>query len=356
MVHRVSKLQRRMEKIWKRLNLWQKIAAVIAGVTSLVLGILFLVYSERFFHMLAPYAQKMRDLPAGWLIIWFAIVIVSFPPLIGYSSLLTAAGFVYGFPRRYVSYPFPYCANDSGQWLIIIVSSWFIVASATVVGSTCSFIVSRYLLKSTVNRLVANDPRFAALALTVKHDGIKLLIMIRLCPLPYSLSNGALATVPTVHWAAFALATAIASLKLLLHVFVGARLGEIAEKGEEMDAKTKAISYASAIIGAVVGIGTGLLIYRQTKARARELEQQEAENARRTSGEDLENEYADDPDAAEAAVLLREEDDISLHSSVGHIAPVYRDESSDDLVDSDEDADDVFRGGDGPGGQRGRLT
>jgi hypothetical protein len=30
------------------------------------------------------------------------IFVVSFPPLIGYSSLLTIAGFVYGFPNGYV--------------------------------------------------------------------------------------------------------------------------------------------------------------------------------------------------------------------------------------------------------------
>ena len=113
--------------------------------------------------------------------------------------------------------------------------SWFIVASATIVGSTCSFLASRYFLQSYVDRLVKNDSRFAALALTLKHDGIKLLIMIRLCPLPYSFSNGAISTIPTVTWQSFMFATAIVSPKLLLHVFVGAKLGELAERGAEMD-------------------------------------------------------------------------------------------------------------------------
>ena len=101
--------------------------------------------------------------------------------------------------------------------------SWPIVASATIVGSTCSFIVSRTLLSDFVNRLVANDKRYEALSLVLKHDGLKLLVMIRLCPLPYSISNGAISTFPTVQPLMFAAATAAATPKLLIAIFIGCR-------------------------------------------------------------------------------------------------------------------------------------
>lgn len=209
-----------------------------------------------------------------------------------------------------------------------LLRSWFIVATATVVGSSCSFLVSRYLLSGFVSRLINRDPRFAALALTLKHDGIKLLIMIRLCPLPYSLSNGAISTIPTVSLASFALSTAIVSPKLLLHVFVGSKLGELAEKGEEMDAKTKMISYISIAIGICAGAITGWVIYRQTKIRARQLEEEERQTVRRHSRDEIAAEYADDPSALEAAEALREEeDDISLRETW------EEDYEEDDLVD-----------------------
>ena len=108
---------------------------------------------------------------------------------------------------------------------------------------------------------MADDTRFEALALVLKHDGLKLLCMIRLCPLPYSLSNGAMSTFPTVQPLQFALATAITCPKLLIHVFIGSRLAVIA--GEKMDAKTKAINYTSIAIGAVLGILTGYIIYQR---------------------------------------------------------------------------------------------
>jgi uncharacterized membrane protein YdjX (TVP38/TMEM64 family) len=140
---------------------------------------------------------------------------------------------------------------------------WFIAATATVVGSTCSFIVSRTILSNFVNRLVANDKRFAALSLVLKHDGLKLLCMIRLCPLPYSISNGAISTFPTVQPQMYALATAIVTPKLMIHIFIGSRLAAIAKSGEKMDASTKAINWASIIGGGIIGAVTGWLIYRR---------------------------------------------------------------------------------------------
>jgi hypothetical protein len=225
--------------------------------------------------------------------------------------------------------------------------SWYIAASATILGSTASFIASRSLLKSFVDRLIKGDKRFAALALTLKHDGLKLLVMIRLCPLPYSLSNGAIATFPTVHWASYGLATAIISPKLMLHIFIGSQLEKIAESGGKMDPKTKAISYLSIGIGAIAGIVTGWFMYKKTRERAAQLEAEERAGIRRASIEDLEREYSDDPEALGAAETLREEeDDISLNTT-------WDDEYHDEPVVTEDDAieigDDPFKDGDGDG-------
>ncbi|KAJ4992168.1 SNARE associated Golgi protein domain-containing protein [Stagonosporopsis vannaccii] len=310
-------VQRRAMAQYNKLSPVQKVLFSVGGVVCFVLSILFLVYNEAIFSSLLPYAKRWRDVTAGWLVLWALIFVVSFPPLIGYSSLLTIAGFVYGFPN-----------------------GWFIAASATVAGSTASFLLSRTLLRTMVTRLVENDKRFAALALTLKHDGLKLLVMIRMCPLPYSLSNGAVATFPTVHWASYALATAIVSPKLMLHIFIGSQLEKIAESGGKMDARTKAISYLSIAIGAIAGVATGWFMYKKTKERAAELEEDERQGVRRSSIDALQNEYADDPDALEAAVHLREDqDDISLRGG-------WDDEYTDDVNDAADIGEDPFKDGD----------
>lgn len=98
-----STLTRRISSQYNKLSLVQKILFVIGNIVLAALGILFLIYNERIFGKLLPAAKKWRDVPGGWCILWASIFVVSFPPLIGYSSLLTIAGFVYGFPNGYVS-------------------------------------------------------------------------------------------------------------------------------------------------------------------------------------------------------------------------------------------------------------
>lgn len=112
-----------------------------------------------------------------------------------------------------------------------------------------------------MHRLVAQDKRFEAFASVLKRDGVKLLIMIRLCPLPYSLSNGAISTFPTVTPRMFALSTVAATPKLIIPIFIGTRLAAIARSGEKMDASSKAINWISIIGGLIFGVVTGSLIY-----------------------------------------------------------------------------------------------
>ena len=189
--------------------------------------------------------------------------------------------------------------------------------------------------------MVASDKRFAALTLTLKEDGLKLLCMIRLCPLPYSLSNGAMSTFPTVQPSAYALATAIITPKLLIHVFIGSRLAKIAKNKGEMSAGTKALNWASIIFFGILGASVGWIIYRKTMERARQLETEEQDRVReatRRSGH-VPPEFSDDPEAQLAAETLArdDEDDVAYFDDQPSPQP-YR--------DSQLEEEDVFSRGD----------
>jgi len=319
-------VQRRATELWHNLTPYQRAGLVIFNIVLLIAVILGLTYTERISALLTPAAKRWRELPAGWLILWFLTFFVSFPPMIGYSTCVTIAGFVFG------------------------MKGWFIMSTATVAGSTCAFLVSRTVLKTFVSRLTEKNQRFAALSLVLKHDGLKLLIMIRICPLPYSLSNGAISTIPSVTWYNFMIATAVASPKLLLHIFVGSRLGDLAENGDKMDFKTKLVSYASILFGIVAGFTTGYWVYARTQARAKQLEAEDAASAvpdghaRTPVGG---GEYIDDPDEHGAPNALRRDDDVSLHTTYDddlEAARGYRDDFTDD---EDAQERDVFAEGDG---------
>ncbi|KAJ0121327.1 tlg2-vesicle protein of 38 kda [Diaporthe amygdali] len=296
-------LYRQSVTMYEGLTPTQKVLFIVGGNLLGALTIVLLIFSHKIFTLLGPVAVSWRALPAGWLIIWAATFFVAFPPLVGYSTACTVAGFVYGFPL-----------------------GWPIVATATVAGSAAAFVASRTVLSGYVDRLVGRDKRFVALGQVLRHDGLGVLALVRFCPLPYSLSNGFLATVPSIQPLSFAIATAFSSPKLLVHVFIGSRLALLAEK--EMTFGDRLVNYASMLVGGLVGMGVGYFIYRRTMARAAELAREEAQAGRPLDGRAPGAEYADDDigeggedarlmDPNDAAALMVDDDDISLWDTTG---------------------------------------
>lgn len=238
--------------IFLGLSLLQKIAVLVVLAIFGSLSIVALVYSHAIFASLGPLAEKWRALPFGWLICFGLVFMTAFPPIIGYSTAVTVAGFVYGFP-----------------W------GWPIAAAATVAGSTCSFLAARGVLAGYVNRLVGRDKRFVALGQVLRRDGLGVLAMVRFSPLPYSLSNGFLATVPRLRVGGFAVATGLATPKLFVHIFIGSRLALLASSGDKMTARDRAINYISMLVFGAVGAAVGYLIWKRTMSRAEELAHEE---------------------------------------------------------------------------------
>lgn len=91
-----ERVQRHVYRTVKKLTPGQRILAGAAIVVGLVTGILFLVFNERIFQWLQPFAVRAKNTKGGWLILWSITFATAFPPLIGYSTSVTIAGFVYG--------------------------------------------------------------------------------------------------------------------------------------------------------------------------------------------------------------------------------------------------------------------
>uniref|UniRef100_A0A060SZH3 Golgi apparatus membrane protein TVP38 n=1 Tax=Blastobotrys adeninivorans TaxID=409370 RepID=A0A060SZH3_BLAAD len=243
----------------------------IAGITAPIVGILFLIFHDDVFRVMVSFAQAWKNIPGGGFILFALILLVSFPPLIGYSALSSMCGMMYGFP-----------------W------GWPILAGGTVLGSLLSFLAFRYLFAHKAKQLAHSSTKFAALTSTLEQDRFTLLWMIRLCPLPYSLSNGALSSIPSVTPTRFVLATAATTPKLFMHIFIGDRLARL---GTEKDTATKIVDFVSIILTVVVGSATAYIIYNRTMDRANAIELQ---NHHHTADEDYfpvddEFELSDDP-------------------------------------------------------------
>jgi hypothetical protein len=102
-VKAAKKANQQSEKLWARLTPLQRVLLVVGSLAIFTTSILFIVYNAKILGFITPYAEKWREVTAGWIVLFLLICVVSFPPLIGYSSLLTLTGIIYGFPKGYVS-------------------------------------------------------------------------------------------------------------------------------------------------------------------------------------------------------------------------------------------------------------
>lgn len=92
------------------------------------------------------------------------------------------------------------------------------------------------------------------------------MILIRLCPFPFQISNLFFASLPpaSVSLPSFLFATLCTTPKLLLHVFIGSRMFLLADEEEraKMDPMTKVANIVSIVLGTALSAGTGWWVYR----------------------------------------------------------------------------------------------
>lgn len=74
----------------KYIPLW--IVMIIVGVITAVITL----KHDQVVDALRPFAEKVRDITAGWLIFVAVLFIISFPPLFGHELVALLAGVVYG--------------------------------------------------------------------------------------------------------------------------------------------------------------------------------------------------------------------------------------------------------------------
>lgn len=229
-------------KLWATFGLVHKVVLIVAAVGFGVMGIVMLIYHKFFLELLVNFAKKWKELPGGGFLLFSLLVLVSFPPLIGYSALSSLCGMIYGFPM-----------------------GWPFLTLATLIGSGLSFVTFRYFLSGYAKRMATENGKFAALTRALEQDRFTLLWMIRLCPLPYSLSNGALSSIPSVTLFRFLIATGLVSPKLFIHIFIGDRLVQM---GTEKDTTSKIVDFISIGIASVATAATMYIIYKKTMQRA----------------------------------------------------------------------------------------
>ncbi|KAF9975000.1 hypothetical protein BGZ73_001453 [Actinomortierella ambigua] len=171
------------------------------AVTILALAI---GYRSKLFQLLESFASFIKGLGlAGPPIIVGALFLVSFPPLIGYSSLVSLSGYVFGF------------------W-----QGFLVAYSGALLGSVVCFVLCRKWYKAHVRKLLAKNQSMKSVIRAVEKRGFKMLLLIRLAPYPFNLMNALFSATHIPFFTYFA-GTAVSLVKLALHVYIGSTLSSL---------------------------------------------------------------------------------------------------------------------------------
>ncbi|KAK9455534.1 hypothetical protein V1511DRAFT_447765, partial [Dipodascopsis uninucleata] len=227
----------------KRQSLKKKIIGVVVFTVLGAGAIVFLVFHSQILKMIDMLCEQLSDMRGGYLLFMLLLTATSFPPIVGYTAVVTISGIVFGF------------------W-----KGFFLSSFATCFSSLACFITFRKFFAQFAKRLAEHNRTFGSFASTLQHDGLTLLWMIRMSPLPFSLSNGALSTVPTITPRNFFLATLLSCPKLMIHCFIGSRFRSLTD--DELDTTSKIINYCSILAGISFGVASGYIIYNRMSRRA----------------------------------------------------------------------------------------
>lgn len=230
--------------------LWKQLLLMGLAVAATILGIVVLIFHKDIIRFLVFISDVLLQSFVGGVVLFTLVFFVGFPPLLGFSALLMLCGMVYGFPQ-----------------------GWPLLASASVLGSFASFLVFRHLLRDQATNLVHKNEKFRAFSEILQEDAsLFLLILIRLCPLPYSLLNGALASIPNLSATTYLLASIITSPKMLVHIFVGHTIKNLGDA--ERPASAKWLDLLSILLTGVALVIASYIIYNRMERKLQQFHSQ----------------------------------------------------------------------------------
>ncbi|CCK69745.1 Tvp38p KNAG_0C06520 [Huiozyma naganishii CBS 8797] len=259
-IYNVKKLGYHIVNEYGELSLWKKMLLTMCGAAMCVTGVLLLVYHNAVLVKLVEVSDELSSKKSTPFILCLLVFIVGFPPLIGFSFLSTSTGLIYG----------------------VSLHGWIILAIGSVGGSIASFALFKNILRSRAERLLHMNKRFEAFASVLQeNNSYWLLALLRLCPFPYSLTNGAIASIYGISLKNFAIANVITSPKLLIYLFIGSRIKNM---GETTSAGSRLFDFASILVTIAVFTLTAWLLYFRTQRRYREMSQTTTTAANQNNG------------------------------------------------------------------------
>ncbi|KAJ8590295.1 hypothetical protein M405DRAFT_737049 [Rhizopogon salebrosus TDB-379] len=195
-------------------------------------------------------AQDLRRLPYGSVLLIGAMIIISFPPFIGHTTMLNLCGFTYGLPG--------------------IVPA----AVGTLAGSAIVFVTLRMMFSKRLHTWTSTNEKWQALEAVIRSRGMPLIILIRVSSFPpWVYSNTLFASIAPVSLLQFFIATCFVLPKAMVYVFVGSRIAKLSdgEQRKHMDTQTKILNSLLVVGGVLLTVLASSLVYYLMQKEIRRL-------------------------------------------------------------------------------------
>ncbi|KLO06843.1 hypothetical protein SCHPADRAFT_945770 [Schizopora paradoxa] len=244
-------------RYWVRKEWW---LYYIIGIVLIVVIALISIYDKQIVRWFQPTAEKIKNLPAGWVIPIAIFFIISFPPLFGQEILAILVGLVWGL------------------WV-----GFAITAAGTYLGEVGNFYAFKYLCRARGEKWEKTRLDYACLARIVRDGGLKVAIVARFSAIPGHFTTAIFSTCGMSFWV-FSVAAVVSLPKHFVTVYIGSVLEQEGTGGQ--DTKNRIITYSVFAITTVVTIlafhylGKKIdavkhdVVYQRRKARQAKLQQQ----------------------------------------------------------------------------------
>jgi len=198
-----------------------------------IITILFTVFHKQIVNWLQPPANKLKDLPAGWLVPIAIFIIISFPPLFGHEILAILCGLVWGLGVGFA-----------------------IVAAGTFIGELANFYAFKYCCSARGEKYEKTQIQYACLARVVREGGFKIALIARFSAIPGHFTTAVFSTCGMSVWT-FALAAFFSLPKQFLTVYLGVAL----EDSDTGHSSTKDTIIQDVVIGITVVVTAAAMWY-----------------------------------------------------------------------------------------------
>ncbi|CAO3635050.1 unnamed protein product [Cunninghamella blakesleeana] len=220
---------------------------MILTISVIIGGYYFLQYQSFILKVIQQFAIGLRSNKYGPFILSALVALTSTPPIFGFTFMVMLNGFVYGFP------------------LGLLPS----VTGAFVGSMICFCLIRGFHMDRYIPMPKSQEKKYQAMQEAIKEGGLKMIVLLRICPIPWQFTNMFLSLIPTVRTKDYIITGLIGSWKVSMEVWAGSQLSNLSDNN--LPPSTRRFTLITLFFGLIVFAGLIHWIYQLTNQKMNKL-------------------------------------------------------------------------------------